>query len=84
MSAAPVEAKVKTSTIAASITGFVLAALASWIGEPAPEAIVTAVTALVGGGVSGLVTFAAGWTARHTPRAITIHDIEPLEPPAVG
>ncbi|APU20961.1 holin [Actinoalloteichus sp. GBA129-24] len=77
--AAPVEAKVKSATIAATLTGLVLGLITTYLGGPAPEAIVTAVTALVGGGVSGLVTFAAGWTARHTPRVLSVEDVEPVE-----
>lgn len=64
---AKIETKVKASTTVAALTGLVTSALAeyvfhgavpSWVGLP------------VGAVVTGLLTFAAGYLAKHTPRLV--------------
>lgn len=66
-----VEAKVKTTTLAAGAVGLVLSLLSHFVGGEVPTvlagSIETAVTTLVTGGV----TFAAGWVTKHTPLSIT-------------
>jgi len=83
--AAPVEIKVKTSAVASAITTAALAfgstALAG--GAPLPVWVGDA----VGTVVIGLVTFAAGWLARHTPRNIADVEVDttpPVIPPPAG
>lgn len=64
-----VEAKVKTSALAAAVTGLVLSALATYVfGGQVPGVVEQVVTQLVGTVVPAVVTFAAGWLTRHTPR----------------
>ncbi|XVV34930.1 holin [Streptomyces sp. CA-100214] len=70
MAAEPIEAKVKWATAAAYLTSSgllgVLAAVQdnTRILEPMPDSISPLVLSLV----PGLLTLAAGWKARHTPR----------------
>jgi hypothetical protein len=63
---APVETKVKASTVASVLTALVVA-LASrylWHGDQVPAPVVD----VVGPVVTAVVTFAAGWLAPHTRR----------------
>jgi fluoride ion exporter CrcB/FEX len=66
----PIEAKVKWATAAAYLTSSgllgVLAAVQdnARVLEPLPDWL----SPLVLGIISGLLTFSAGWKARHTPR----------------
>lgn len=63
---APVETKVTAATVASALTGLVLWLLGRYVfGD---EAIPDAVVAIIAIGVPGIVTFAAGWLAPHTPR----------------
>lgn len=62
---APVETKVSAATVGAVASGFVVWLLGTYVFHadvPLP------VTALVAVAVPGVVTFAAGWLAPHTPR----------------
>jgi hypothetical protein len=69
-SAAPVERKVQASTAVAGVSGLTLWALGTWVFKgDVPDAV----TAFVYLAVPAVLTFAAGYLARHTPR--------PAEPP---
>lgn len=64
-----VEAKVKTGSAAAAVTGLILAALSTYVfGGEVPGAVEQVVTQLVGTVVPAAVTYAAGYITRHTPR----------------
>lgn len=64
-----VEAKVRTSALAAAVTGLVLSALATYVfGGQVPGVVEQIVTQLVGTAVPAVVTFTVGWLTRHTPR----------------
>lgn len=68
--AAPIEAKVTAASVAAFLSSEALGELAVLIGAPVAAWAVQLVT----GAVTGLVTLAAGWLAKHTPRgAETLH-----------
>jgi len=73
-----IEAKVKTSAIAAAVVGLVLALLSRYVfaGGEVPDAVETMVTTVVGALVSGGITFAVGWLTRHTPRDVIQVDAE--------
>ena len=63
-----VEAKVKAASTASAATGFIvtlLGGLTVFHGGAVPAVI----TAAVGAAVTGGLTFAAGFMAKHTPRA---------------
>lgn len=62
--AAPIEAKVTAASVAAFLSSEALGELAVLIGAPVPAWAVQLVT----GAITGLVTLAAGWLAKHTPR----------------
>ncbi len=60
-----VEAKVKAASTAAAVVGFATTLLGSYVFHgTAPSWAVDA----IGAAVTGALTFAAGWVARHTPR----------------
>jgi hypothetical protein len=62
-----VETKVKAASTAAAITGLVLSLLGAYVFRGAvPEWGQAAIDTVVTGGL----TFAAGWLARHTPRVV--------------
>lgn len=62
----PVEAKVKSATVGAAVAGVVVWALESFVfGGQVPGAVQAAIDVLV----PGAAALAAGWLARHTPRA---------------
>ncbi|WP_435583467.1 hypothetical protein [Amycolatopsis thermoflava] len=65
-----VEAKVKTSSAAATAVGAVLALVSAYVfkGTAVPDAVEAIVTSVVGGAVTGGITFATGWLTKHTPR----------------
>lgn len=65
-STGPVETKVSAATIAAAASAFVVWLLRTYVfhGVVPPE-----VEAFASVAVIGVCTFAAGWFARHTPRA---------------
>jgi hypothetical protein len=61
-----IEAKVKASTTAATVTALVLGVLGSYVWHGAmPGWVELIVNAVVIGGLTGV----AGWLAKHTPRA---------------
>jgi len=82
--AAPVEIKVKVATAAATITAAVLAGVADVLPSGAvPGWLAAPVLAIVTGGV----TFAFSWLARHTPRNIADVEVDttpPVIPPPAG
>jgi hypothetical protein len=74
VSTAPVETKVKASTVAAggaaaTVTPFVVWLVAAlFFNGPAAPDVPLPVVGVIGLAVSGLAAFAAGWWARHSPR----------------
>ena len=61
----PVEAKVQTSTAVAAVSGLALWALGHYVFKTGvPDVVASWIYVLV----PGLLTFAAGYLARHTPR----------------
>lgn len=69
-----VEAKVKASALAATVAGLVLSLLGHVFGGDVPTVLAGAVESTVTALVTGGVTFAGGWLARHTPRDVV--DVE--------
>ena len=63
----PVERKVKAGTAAATLTAGVLSLLALYVFH---GVVPDWVSASVETAVTGLLTFAAAWWAKHTPRAL--------------
>ncbi len=61
----PVELKVKASTAAAAVSGLALYVLGRYVFKGAVPDVVTSWTYAI---VPALITFAAGYAARHTPR----------------
>ncbi|SEB43706.1 hypothetical protein SAMN04489727_1736 [Amycolatopsis tolypomycina] len=72
---APVETKVKAGTAAATLTAGVLSLLALYVFH---GVVPDWVSAIVETAVTGLLTFAAAWWAKHTPRPLG-----PAVPPPV-
>lgn len=73
--APPVEQKVKASTTVAAVSGLCLWALGKYVFKgDVPDVIVTCVYILV----PGVLTFVAGYFAKHTPRP----ELQPVQPPA--
>lgn len=64
--AAPIETKVTVASVAAFLSSEALGELAVLLGAPVPAWAVQLVT----GAITGLVTLAAGWLAKHTPRGV--------------
>ena len=62
---APVESKVTAATIAAALTTFVLWLLAEYVFDADVPTAVAGIVAVV---VPGVVTFIAGYSAKHTRR----------------
>jgi hypothetical protein len=60
-----VETKVKAASTAALVSGFAMNLLTRYVF---PDGVPAWATALVSGAVVGLLTFVAGWLAKHTPR----------------
>jgi hypothetical protein len=68
----PVETKVKASTAAAAVSGLALWALGTYVFKGnVPDVVTSWVYVLT----PAVITFAAGYVAKHTPR--------PVPPPAV-
>lgn len=69
-----VEAKVKSGTTAATVTGIVIGVTGLYLfkGGPVPDFLQVAETAVVGGALSGIVTFITAWRTKHTPRVIPV------------
>ena len=88
--AAPVETKVQASTAAAAVSGLALWSLGHWVFKgTVPDVVASWVYVLV----PGLITFAAGYLARHSPRPdaavppavpsnVTVRPEKTLLPPA--
>lgn len=75
------ERKVTAATIAAALTTLVLWILGAYaFGGKVPDPV-AGVVALI---VPGLVTFAAGYGTRHTPRAVPPADATPPPPATPG
>lgn len=65
-STGPVEVKVSAATVAAAVSGFaVWVAQTYWFHGAVPLPVVAAVQVVV----PAVCAFAAGWFAKHTPRA---------------
>lgn len=71
---APIEAKVKVSTAASGLAALVLGAASQYLfkGGEVPDALEVFITSTVLSGVTSVVTFLAGWTAKHTPRIVRV------------
>lgn len=73
-----VETKVKAASTAAAITGFGLSLLGHFVFKGAvPEWAQAAIDF----GVTGGLTFVAGWLAKHTPRSVPVVEVTPPVPP---
>jgi hypothetical protein len=67
--AAQVETKVQASTAVAAVSGLALWALGRYVFQDGvPDVVASWIYVLV----PGLLTFAAGYLAKHTPRPVTI------------
>jgi len=62
----PVESKVVAATVASTLSGLVVMLIGTLLFHGA--SVPAAVASFVGAVVVGVVTYAAGWMARHTPR----------------
>lgn len=69
-----VETKVKASTVAAALSGLALWALGRYVFKGAVPDVVASWVYMI---VPGLITFGAGYLAKHTLRPVT-----PAVPPA--
>lgn len=77
MSAAPIEAKVKTATAAATLVALAVGLLQQYVFKsgPVPEFVVAFVESAIGSLVTGVVTFVVGWCTKHTRRFLHVeHD----------
>lgn len=68
----PVETKVTAATVASMLTGLVMTLLATLAFHG--DAVPAVVSSVVGAVITGVVTFAAGWLAKHTPRLLETVD----------
>jgi hypothetical protein len=74
--AAPVETKVTASTAAAAVSGLALWTLGHYVFKTGVPDVVASWTYVI---IPALITFAAGYLARHSPRPAAV----PPAPPAV-
>jgi hypothetical protein len=76
--AVPVETKVKASTAAAAVSGLALWAIGRYVfkGGAVPDVVASWVYVIV----PSVITFAAGYLAKHTPRPVPAPPVAP--PPA--
>ena len=74
----PVETKVKASTAAAAVSGIVLWILGKYVFKGTVPDVIASWTYVL---VPAVVTFAAGYIARHTPRPVPA-PVPPPGPPA--
>jgi uncharacterized membrane protein len=72
--AAPVESKVTASTAAAAVSGLALWALGHYVFKGSVPDVVASWTYAI---VPGLLTFAAGYLARHSPRPAAAQPVMP-------
>jgi hypothetical protein len=78
--AAPVETKVQASTAAAAVSGLALWALGHYVLKGGVPDVVASWVYVI---VPAVITFAAGYFARHTPRpAPPAATLAPPAPPA--
>jgi hypothetical protein len=76
-----VETKVKASTAAAALSGMVLWALGRYVFKgTVPDVVASWVYVIV----PALITFAAGYVAKHTPRAAPTAPVAPAAPVPPG
>ena len=77
MTAVPVERKVQASTVAAAATSLAMWALSRYVFKGAvPDVVASWMYAIV----PGLLTFVAGYFARHTPREPEAPVLPPVPP----
>lgn len=60
-----IEAKVKSATVASTVTGIIVTGLGEYVFHGSSVAWLVPI---VGGVVTGAFTFVAGWLSKHTPR----------------
>jgi len=72
---APVETKVRVSTLASMVAALVMGLVVHWRGSPVSGPTGDLITTVV----TGAVTFAAGWLAKHTPRP-AVQSAAPSDP----
>ena len=78
---AVVETKVKASTAAAALSGLAMWALGRYVFRGVvPDVVASWVEAIV----PALITFGAGYAARHTNRPVAAAEPAPPAPPALG
>jgi len=74
----PVEKKVQASTAAAAVSGLALWSLGHWVFKgTVPDVVASWVYVLV----PGVITFAAGYLAKHTPRPVVAAPAAAAVPP---
>ena len=74
----PIEKKVQASTAAAAVSGLALWSLGHYVFKGSvPDVVASWVYVLV----PGVITFGAGYLAKHTPRPVT-PAAAPVPPPA--
>lgn len=79
-----IEAKVRASTTAATVTALVLGLLGAYLWHGAMPGWVEPI---VNAAVTGGLTFVAGWLSHHTPRAVDAGiapPVTPIVPPPAG
>ena len=74
----PVETKVKASAAASAVAGLVLWALSRYVFKGAVPDVVASWTYAI---IPAVLTFAAGYAAKHTPRAVAAVSAPAAEAP---
>ena len=72
--AAPVETKVQASTAVAAVSGLALWALGRYVFKGSVPDVVASWIYVI---VPGVLTFAAGYLAKHTPRPAAVQPVMP-------
>ena len=74
---APIETKVKASTAASALAGIALWALGRYVFEGCVPDVVASWTYAI---IPAVITFGAGYLAKHTPRPVTVTPPEAPKP----
>lgn len=78
---APVETKVKASTTVAAVSGMALWLLGKYVFKGSVPDVVASWTYVL---VPGVLTFAAGYFARHTPRTLPVSQFQVMPSVTTG